>query len=48
MDIGLARVSTRDQNPQLQINALEQAGCWPIYQEKISGVSDKRSVRDEG
>jgi DNA invertase Pin-like site-specific DNA recombinase len=47
MDIGLARVSTRDQNPQLQINALEQAGCWPIYEEKISGVSDRRPVRDE-
>jgi DNA invertase Pin-like site-specific DNA recombinase len=47
MDIGLARVSTRDQNPQLQINALEQADCWPIYEERISGVSDKRPVRDE-
>jgi DNA invertase Pin-like site-specific DNA recombinase len=47
MDIGLARVSTRDQNPQLQIIALEQAGCWPIYEEKVSGVSDKRPVRNQ-
>jgi DNA invertase Pin-like site-specific DNA recombinase len=47
MDIGLARVSTRDQNPQLQLNALEQAGCWPIYEEKKSGVAKDRPVRDE-
>jgi DNA invertase Pin-like site-specific DNA recombinase len=47
VDIGLARVSTRDQNPQLQIDALNKAGCWPIYEEKVSGVSKKRPVRDE-
>jgi DNA invertase Pin-like site-specific DNA recombinase len=47
MDIGYARVSTRDQNPQLQLNALEQAGCWPIFEERVSGVSKKRPVRDE-
>jgi DNA invertase Pin-like site-specific DNA recombinase len=46
VDIGYARVSTRDQNPQLQINALEQAGCWPIYEERTSGVAKKRPVRD--
>jgi DNA invertase Pin-like site-specific DNA recombinase len=46
-DVGYARVSTRDQNPQLQINALERAGCWPIYEEKVSGVSQKRPVREE-
>jgi DNA invertase Pin-like site-specific DNA recombinase len=39
MDIGLARVSTLDQNPQLQYDALEQAGCWPIY--GAEGVSGK-------
>lgn len=47
MDIGLARVSRRDQNPQLQIDALNKANCWPIYEEKVSGVSKKRPVRDE-
>jgi DNA invertase Pin-like site-specific DNA recombinase len=47
MDIGLARVSRRDQNPQLQIDALNKAGCWPIYEEKVSGVSQKRPVRNE-
>jgi DNA invertase Pin-like site-specific DNA recombinase len=46
-DIGLARVSTRDQDPQLQLNALNQAGCWPIYEERVSGASAHRPVRDE-
>jgi DNA invertase Pin-like site-specific DNA recombinase len=46
-DVGYARVSTTDQNPQLQINALEQAGCWPIYEEKASGVAKRRPVRDQ-
>src|SRR4029450_2289398 len=47
MDVGLARFSTRDQNPQLQITALEQAGCTAIYQEQVSGVSATRPVRDQ-
>jgi DNA invertase Pin-like site-specific DNA recombinase len=47
MDVGLARVSTLDQDPQLQLDALERAGCWPIYEEKASGVSTNRPVRDE-
>jgi DNA invertase Pin-like site-specific DNA recombinase len=47
MDLGLARVSTRDQNPQLQLDALNAAGCWPIYEERVSGAADKRPVRDE-
>jgi len=47
MDIGLARVSTRDQNPQLQLDALNAAGCWPIVEEKVSGVATPRPPRDE-
>jgi DNA invertase Pin-like site-specific DNA recombinase len=47
MDIGYARVSRRDQNPQLQIDALDKAGCWPIFEEKVSGVSKTRPIRDE-
>jgi DNA invertase Pin-like site-specific DNA recombinase len=47
MDVGLARVSTRDQNPGLQITALEQAGCAVIYEEKKSGVAKDRPVRDQ-
>lgn len=47
VDVGLARVSTRDQHPGLQLTALEQAGCAAIYEERVSGVSAKRPVRDQ-
>ena len=42
MKIGYARVSTREQNLDLQIQALEESGCELIFKEKISGVADKR------
>jgi DNA invertase Pin-like site-specific DNA recombinase len=48
VNIGYARVSTADQNPEIQTAALERAGCWPIYEEKKSGKKgEKRPVRDE-
>ena len=42
MKIGYARVSTTDQNLDLQLAALNQAGCGRIYQEKISGAKRDR------
>ncbi len=47
MLIGYARVSTLDQNPQHQIDALNEIGCEKIFIEKISGVSKKREQLDE-
>jgi DNA invertase Pin-like site-specific DNA recombinase len=42
MKIGYARVSTADQNLDLQFNALTEYGCTKIYQEKISGKNTDR------
>lgn len=47
MNVGYARVSTKDQNLDLQIEALEKAGCEKIYQEKISGATKNRPELDK-
>jgi len=46
--IGYARVSTVDQNPQLQVDALIRAGVHPddIYTEQVSGAAIKRPQFD--
>ncbi len=46
MVIGYARVSTKDQNLDLQIEALKKAGCERIFQEKISGATKERPQLD--
>ena len=46
MLIGYARVSTDDQNLDLQRDALQQAGCDKIYTDQQSGVSTDRSGLD--
>ena len=40
--IGYARVSSTDQNYDLQITALKNAGCKKIFSEKISGTTIAR------
>jgi len=42
MRIGYARVSTQDQNPELQTDALRDAGCEELFQEKLSGKNANR------
>jgi len=42
MRIGYARVSTADQNPELQEDALQKAGCEKIFHDVASGAVDSR------
>ncbi len=46
MKIGYARVSTVDQDPELQISALSDARCERIFTEHASGISRKRPELD--
>lgn len=47
MKIGYARVSTTDQNLDMQIDLLKEKGCERIFTEKISGVAKKRPALED-
>ena len=42
MKYGYARVSTTDQNPDLQLDALKAAGCECLFIDRASGATTKR------
>lgn len=47
MLIGYARVSTQDQNLDLQVEALQKSGCDKIYKEIVSGgKADRRTLTE--
>jgi DNA invertase Pin-like site-specific DNA recombinase len=46
--LGYARVSTTDQQPQLQVDALQRAGCHRVFTETASGARSDRPVLAPG
>ena len=44
--LGYARVSTTDQDPFFQLDALERAGCSRVFTDKASGKLDRRPELD--
>jgi DNA invertase Pin-like site-specific DNA recombinase len=45
--LGYARVSTTDQQPHLQVDALERAGCYRVFPETASGAAADRPVLEQ-
>jgi DNA invertase Pin-like site-specific DNA recombinase len=45
--LGYARVSTTDQHPALQVDALTGAGCYRVFSETASGARADRPVLDQ-
>lgn len=42
--VGYARVSTKEQNLDLQIDALKKAGCIKVFHEKVSALSQRKEL----
>lgn len=40
--VGYARVSTADQDPMMQVHALNEAGCLRVFMDQASGASPER------
>jgi len=47
MKIGYARVSTDDQNLDLQRQALAAAGCVEVFTDQVSGTASRRPGLDQ-
>ena len=47
MKIGYARVSTQDQNLDLQLDALKKADCEKVFTDKVSGAKKQRPGLDQ-
>jgi DNA invertase Pin-like site-specific DNA recombinase len=45
--LGYARVSTSDQQPHLQVDALERAGCYRVFTETASGARSDRPTLEQ-
>jgi DNA invertase Pin-like site-specific DNA recombinase len=45
--LGYARVSTTDQQPHLQVDALQRAGCYRVFTETASGARTDRPALEQ-